>query len=479
MSLLKRMGQQDIEETRYRPYINTGSPLDIINGKFIPTVDGGWALSGGLGLTTAVIAEANRYKSTLLNGCAVNALARFPESDFMLMDSEFSQQKERIAHFSDLYLDNTEERAKHIAYLKDHISIFDPTTSKAESLDAWFDYTKEIRDWKLQHYKDYEVETEILDTDTGKPYRMLLPTFMGVDSWTEAFVKQINVRNEEFDANTEMKDQRTMFLEEGWQKMRLMRELPSICAKGGIYFVLTGHLGEKQTIGNTPNKKDLAFMGQNETTKSMGSKFYFLMSSIFKIGNSELLRDKTDKQASEYPSESGVSFNELQRLLITYVRGKNAGDGKQVQVVSSQNLGVLNGLSYYDFLRENKYWGLGAPNKVRNPLLGDLNLGRTKIFDASKEYKVKRALELTYQLFVIQSYWSLSNQPVNYGISIEEFFHKLQGSGYAIDDILNSRGWWTYKQKDAKGDFTRPFLTLPSILAMLDGSYKSKYILVK
>jgi hypothetical protein len=103
-------------------------------------------------------------------------------------------------------------------------------------------------------------------------------------------------------------------------------------------------------------------------------------------------------------------------------------------------------------------------------------LGRTKIFELSKDYKVSRALELTYQLCVIQSTWSLQGQPVDYTVSPEALVAKINESSYLMDDILNSRGWWTYK--DAPG-IDRPYLSLPDILAMLDGNYKPKYFPVK
>lgn len=475
MSIRPLMSLGDSESAKYRPYINTGGPLDIISGKYIARPDGGWGLSGGCGVTTAVIGGPNTFKSSLLNTSMINCMARFPESDGIIYDSEYAAvDPVRLAGMSNLFLDQPEKRATHIASLVKRLTIKDPSMDETESLDAFVDRVKEIRDEKIQHAKDYEVELELLDPETMKPYRMMLPTFASVDSWTEAAVRQLNVKNEEFDADTEMKEQRTINMEEAWQKARLMRQLPSIFMKGGFYGFLTGHLGKKFAIGTTPNKKDMQYMGQDETVKAMGSKFPFLMSSIFKISNTSQLVDKNDKKISEYPSDDHVAGNELQQLMVTMIRSKNAPSGSQTQLVSSQRFGVMSGLSYYDYLRNNKYYGLGSPNKVRSPLLGEMNLGRTKIFDLASDYKVQRALELTYELFMIQSTWTLMGQPVDYSISIDTFAERLiNGSGYAIDDILNSRGWWTYV--GAPG-VERSLLTLPDILMILDGTYKPKLL---
>lgn len=477
MTAIRRLMVVEQEESSdSRPYINTGGPLDMLNGAFVPTVDGTWGLSGGLGATTAVIAEANKGKSTLLNSAAVNAMARFPYSDFAMGDTEFSTlNKDRIANMSDLYLDEPEKREKHIEDLKKRISMFDPTHDKMASLDAWFDYLKEMRDEKIKHHKDFTVESELLNPQTGKPYLMLLPTFASVDSWTEAMVRQLNVKNEEFDADTEMKDQRTINMEEGWQKARLMRQLPGICAKANIVVLMSGHLGKKINVGSTPNKKDLQYMGQDETAKAMGNKFIFLMNTIFKIGNTEAVVEKTDRNKSEYPSkEEHVSANELQRLLITQVRSKNSPSGYQGSVISAQRSGILPGLSYYDFMRNTgKYDGLGSPNKMRSPLLGDEDIGRTKIYDKIDDYKTRRAIELTYQLHFVQNYWTLTNLPIDFSIDLQTFAEKLMGSNsIAVDDILNTRGWWTYK--GAEG-IDRNYLTLPAILQMLDGTYTPKF----
>jgi hypothetical protein len=467
------MSLSEDDGATYRPYINTGTPLDITNGKFVPTTTGTWAMSGGLGMTTAFIADANKFKSTCLHGTAVNAMARFPESEYYDFDSEYAAlDTNRLANMSNLYVDEPEKREAHITDLEKRIKIFDPTTDHGENLDAWFDFMKQLRDTKIKQFKDWEVETEILDPTTGKPYRMMLPTFVGIDSWTEALVRQLNIKNEEHNAGTEMSAMRTIFMEEGWNKARLMRQLPSICAKAGIYCIMTGHLGRKQSMDGKPVKKDMQYMNQDETTKAMGPKFNFLMSSIFKISSTKALVGAADRTITDYPSDTHVSGTELQELSMMLVRCKNAPSGSQTQMVSSQRFGIMTGLSYYNYLRNNKYYGIGNPRSVRSPLLDNLDIGRTKIFDLSRTYKVERALELTYQLFVIQNNWSLMGQPVDYSIGIDAFAEQLQKSGYAVDDILSSRGWWSYK---GAAGLDRPFMTLPDILAILNGTYKPKF----
>ena len=458
----------------YRPYLNTGGPLDILNGKYIGNVHGGMALSGGIGLTNAVIAKPNRFKSTLMHSSVINAMARFPDSFYVNKDSEYtSSDINRIANFSNRFMDDPIKREEHVADLRSRIRLLDAAThDEARSLDAFLDYVKVIRDEKIAHAKDYTVEAEVLDPDTGKPYRMLMPTFVGIDSWTEAVVELLHVKNDEIDADTDDSKTKDISMAEGRVKTRLMRQLPRIAAQAGIYFFMTGHLGEKVNMGGRPTQKDMAYMGQDETVKGMGPKFYFLMSSIWRIANTKPLLYDADKTAL-YPSEQSMSSTELQELIVSHMRGKNNNSGGQAEMVSSQKFGIQATLSYYNYLRANKYYGLGNPRSTKSPLLPNEDLGRTKIFDKSGDPKIARALQLSYELFTIQNTWTLKGQPVDYSISIETFCEKLQKSGYAVDDILNSRGWWTYKgAKDAE----QPYLTLPDILMMLDGTYKPKFM---
>ena len=228
-----------------------------------------------------------------------------------------------------------------------------------------------------------------------------------------------------------------------------------------------------------PTKKDMAFMGQDQSAKSMGNKFYFSMHSMFGINNSAPLVNKVDRKLPEYPLGDTVSNNELMELDQVLIRSKNSPSGASFKVVSSQGHGVESSMSHYHFLRTNKYFGLGSPTKTRSPFFPDLDIGRTKIMAIAHGYKLSRALELTYQLFVIQSSWSMHNQAVDFSIPIEKLVEELAKTSYATDDILNSRGWWTYMGADGKPKSDRPFLTLPDIICMINGTYKPKFFAVK
>lgn len=459
----------------YRPYINTGGPLDVMNGKFIPNVDGTMTLSGGLGPTTATIARGNRFKSAWQHGNMIGAMECWPDAEGIVLETEFgSIDADRMTGMAKRFRNDPVKRAAHLEYLKGKLTIYDHSTETAETLEAFFEHMARIRDYKLKNIKGWEVETEIMDRRTMKPYRMLFPTFVGIDSWSEALVKQVSNRVEEFDGDTEMKEKRTIHLEEGWNKAERMRALPKLCIQGGIYCLLTAHLGDKYSLDGKPNSKDLAHMKQDEMAKGVGPKFNFLMSTIVQINTASALIG-ADKSQPEFPSKSSfVSATDLMELMIVVIRSKNAPSGMQAPIVASQTLGVQSGLSYYQALRKGKYYGLGSPNKVRNPFLGDMDIGRTKIFDLTDDPRVNRALELTFQLFYIQNNWNLVNLPQCFSMPVDKLVEMLHQNSYASDDILNSRGWWTYT--DAGID--QPHLSLYDALLIATGEYKPKFFAV-
>jgi hypothetical protein len=118
---------------------------------------------------------------------------------------------------------------------------------------------------------------------------------------------------------------------------------------------------------------------------------------------------------------------------------------------------------------------MNGNNQRHAPLLmPEETLQRTTVYDALRENRrLGRALEILSQLCFVQNNWTLRDLPVPFNIDPQVMADKLHTSGIAIDDILDSRGWWTY------GDHPQPFLSLYDILAIVQGAYKPKFLAVK
>jgi hypothetical protein len=111
-----------------------------------------------------------------------------------------------------------------------------------------------------------------------------------------------------------------------------------------------------------------------------------------------------------------------------------------------------------------------------NPVLTpDVTLTRTTVNDILRNNaKVARAIEIISQLCFIQNNWTLRELPVPFDIHPEKLMEELTKSTYSVDDILNSRGWWTYDKKHPL-----PYLSIFDILGIVNNTYKPKFFSVK
>lgn len=450
------------------PFIPTGLPTDIFTGKYVRGYDGRWYRYGGLSSTNAVQAGPQRYKSTYLLGNCVNALARIPDADGYIMDSEYSHgDHERIFNLSNLYLDDPIARESHIGVLRDSLRIFNPTHEKARNLDAFIDYMTEIAEEKFTHQKDWMIETPFIDPKTGKRQRILLPTIAGIDSWSEAKPVAIEKRKADWDEDTETDKQRTIHMDEGWHKKNLMSRLPQLANKGGIYWFLSAHLAKKVQMGRTPERKDLQYMRADEVAVGVSRQFYYLMSTLMQIDNATTLKTKDGKEC-EYKIGESTAPTELAELDMVLLRCKNNNSGNKMKFVSSQSYGLLGGMTDYRQLTSNGYFGLGSPNKAVSVFQPDIPLPKSSVFKKLQDYKTARAMEILSELLFVQRYWSIKDSEINYMISPDELVANLRKTTYAIDDILNSRSWWCYDEKFCP----RPYLALPDIIDIAMGNYK-------
>lgn len=465
MSLLSKLA---IADAPFIPYLNTGALLDLMTGQFIPGVDGSVILNGGIASTDAVMGRPQVFKSTTANGLVINAMARYPRSETIIFDTEFSlKDKSRLARMSDLYMDDLEKRAAHLADLESRMVITDPTE---HDLETFFQVIKSVHDAKVADPKSYIVETPLLDPKTGMPRMMMVPTFIIIDSWSKGKIKSVINMLEQYSASDSKLN--TIYMAEGNGKNKILGQLPQMAARAGIYFTLTAHIGNKFDLGSyLPSPKDMQYMKQSDTLKGVGSDFMFLISNLREVRSPKVLVDSNKE--CEYPFSSGfTSPSEMSSTTMVLTRCKNNVSGTQFSPVVSQTRGYESSLTNYNYLRENGYYGLGT-NKVnpRPSMYPTVTFTRKTANEKLQDYKTARAIEITAQLKFIQSNWSISDLPVPFNLTPDQLTEALDKAGCARDDILESRGWWTYDKTNP-----RNYLSLWDILAIVDGSYKPKFL---
>lgn len=468
MGLLSAIGAHDAP---YLPYLNSGTMCDIITGSFVPGEDQHYILNGGLAATNGVMGKPQVFKSTLANGLLINVLARYPGTECYINDTEFSLgDKRRILEMTTLLHDDPISRALLLDDLDKRLVITNPTE---HDLETFMEMVKKLVEEKIKHRKDYTVEIPLLDPNTGKKQIMLIPTLVGIDSWSKGRVKSALEMLEKNSASSS--DTNTVFMKEGLAKTKIMGLIPTLAVKAGLYFMFTAHVGDKIDMSGSygPPAKDLQYMKQGEKAKGVGSDFMFLVSNLLEARSATVLIDG-DKEC-EYPFASGITApNEMSTITTILTRCKNNNAGTQFQPVMSQSRGLETELTNYHYLRRNEYFGLLGNKQNHQPALcPDVTLGRTKATAKLMDYKTSRAVELLAQLCYVQNSWTVRDATASYRMTPQELTDALvKRSGYAMDDILNSRGWWTY------GDHPRSYLSLFDVLEIASGNYKPKLLSV-
>lgn len=464
------MSSMNITDAPYIPYLNTGSIMDLMTGQFVAGLNGSTILDGGLAMTNGFMGRPQVFKSTNANGQMINAMARYKYSEGRLFDSEFSlKDKRRITNMSDRFLDDPTAREAHIKELDEFLTITNPTV---HDLESFWEEVKQMARNKMAAKDSYTVETPFLDPYTGKARRMLIPTFVNFDSWSKAKITAAAEMLDKHNASDSATN--TAFMREGLGKNKIMGQIAPLAAKAGIYFIFTAHVGNKIEMNPfAPPSKDIQYMKQGDSLKGVGSDFLFLLSNLFEIRSAKVLTDSSKE--CEYPFPSGFTeAHEMSSVTMVMTRCKNNNSGAQFSPVVSQSRGYEAQLTNYHYLRENSYFGLGS-NKV-NPrpcLTPDTSFTRKSAAGKLMDYRIGRAVEILAQLCYVQNNWSIQDCPVPLAIKPEELAEKMTKTDYGMDDILNSRGWWTYDK-----DEPRPYLTLWDILAIATNQYKPKLVSV-
>ena len=128
---------------------------------------------------------------------------------------------------------------------------------------------------------------------------------------------------------------------------------------------------------------------------------------------------------------------------------------------------MLPALSEFHYCKTNGRWGLGGND--RNywlDLYPDVKLMRTTVRGKlDNDPLLARAMNITSEMLQISQYWPAF--PKELLCTPAQLYEDLKKLGYDINDLLNTRGWWTLNNKD----YHVPMLTTLDLLKMRVGQY--------
>ena len=436
--------------SRYVPYFNTCTPIDIAVGQMVRGVNNSWVLDGGAGPVNGLSGRSGYFKSTTTDNLVVNMLDIYPDSEYFKLDTENTSTS--IARFESYALGRNIDVQNRV-----HI------TNKGEmSTNDYVTWLRKLGEEKLAHAKDYTVETPFLDVSTGKPLKMLLPTFQSLDSISNLTTDNILMALE---GGIEDKKNNTADMHDGRIKKRLVDLIITWAYRYNFVFFITAHIGEKHELDpSRPTPKQNQWMSASEKITNAGKNFLFLPNLSFQIARPRPLVDN-DKRPL-YPSSRDANDDlekiEINRLDLKVLRGKNNVTGTVIPSVMSQHYGILADLSYYEYLREvdgkinsgqtgDSGFSMQGYNRF-SPLLPEVAFARKTLRTVCHDdYRARRTLELMYQFNWISRYWNLRNYPFDIPATLEKLVEGInQSSSIMLDDVVQSRGYWTYSKTEKR-----------------------------
>lgn len=447
--------------------INIGCLMDIPTGSFIKGLRGENILLGGLGALTAVSGNGNLGKSTIMHEMSLSALNRMfstSESSLSTYDTEINMHETRL-----------DKLIQKFEYLKDRDILTNGewviTDKSIYPGEKWLEKIKDFLKDKRSNTKQYSVTTPFLSRDKKTPISILMPTFSEIDSLTDFDTSDVVKIQEDNELGESGRN--TIHMRAGLAKSGLLKEVPTLSAGAMHFFLFTAQQGTDIVMasgpGTPPPVKKLQHMKQGETFKGVTGKFFFLMNNSWQTTKSTLLINQSTKSA-EYPRDSfdnSSNDTDLNLVSLKQLRSKSGRSGYILDIVFSQDEGVLPSLTEFHHIKENERFGLeGSLQNYNLVLLPEVKLSRTTIRSKIDENaELRRALNITSELCQMHHFYRHLKDKL---MTPTELYEGVKKQGYDWKMILNeTRGWWTVN--DDKHPLK--FLSTMDLIEMARGEY--------
>ena len=446
--------------------INVGAGLDIPTGTYAEGRRGEHILNGGLAPLTGIVGRGNSFKSTFMHYMFLTAMARLTDqSTGSLFDTEVNVQE---WHLEKLYNRIKEFNGENILETGRWII----TDKTLYSGNEWYAKQKEFLNNKVKNAKKIEVDTPFWNRDRSGPFKMLVPTFTELDSFTEFETDDVIEMQNKNDLGESGGN--TIHMRQGLAKMRFLMESTRLNAGSYNYLLMTAHIGKESTMqnagpaGQVPITK-LKYLKNGDSIKGTTDKFTFITHNCWHCYNATPLINQGTK-GPEYPRDSSDNTTldtDLNILSIRNLRSKSGASGMAQTIIVSQDEGILPSLTEFHNIKENGRYGISGNNtSYALDLYPEVTLMRTTVRGKiDTDPKLRRALNITSEMFQMDTLWRGDISDIM--CTPKELYDGLKALGYDWEnELLYSRGWWTL---DEKGKL--PFLSTMDLLRMRKGLY--------
>lgn len=449
--------------------LNIGATLDIPTGFPMVGIHGQTIIVGGLGMMTGIMGGGNSFKSTLADYMNLSAMSRILstcETSYDTYDTEINIHE----HHKNQFVSRFPVLAEKDILTTGLWTIADKTDYYANQI---YEKMRAYAIEKRKHEKKTMVDTPFCSReDRSKPMRAFIPNFWTVDSFTEFETEkaaQMQEENELGDSGAN-----TLHMRMGADKTRFLMDITTVAGGCGMFVTLVAHVGQEIQMASGPvpqaPKKKLAHLKNGDKGKGVTDKFYFLMNNCWHAYRAEPFLNK-GTNGPEYPAHQNdtAAFDpDLNLLSIRQLRSKSGPTGITLDLVVSQNWGILPELTEFNYIKNRERFGIsGSLQHYNLDLLPDVSLSRTTVRNKiDNNARLRRALNITSEIAQIQQHWRAFDPSML--VPMGQLQQDLTEMGYNWDMILdNTRGWYTFN--DDKHPV--PFLSSVDILKMRAGKY--------
>ena len=441
--------------------INIGCGLDIPTGYYIRGLRGEHILNGGLGTLTGLVGMGNSFKSTLMHYMMLVAMSRMIGSTASTYDTEINIHEQHLKTFAA----RIEEFKGEDVIDSGRWVITDKTIYLG---DEYFDILKEYLNNKRANAKKLMVKTPFPNREKTGHLEIIAPTFGELDSISE-FTTQDVVKMQD-DNSLGDKGANTVFMRAGLQKNRFLAEIPAAAGGSYHYLLMVAQIGDKFEMDpHNPKPNKLAHLKGEIKIKGVPEKFTFLMNNCWHCyGSSPLVNQST--KAPEYPrspADDLAGDTDLTVIRVRQLRSKSGPSGMAMEIVVSQQEGILPSLTEFHYLKSNNRFGLeGNDRNYQLALCPEINLSRTTVRSKIDSHpELRRGLNIVAELCQITDLWHHIDETLM--CKPKELYDDLKALGYDWNVLLKTRGWWALE-----GTYEEiPFLSTMDLLMMRKGRY--------
>lgn len=462
--------------------VNVGATLDVPTGTYIRGRYGEYILNGGVSPVTGVVGIGNQFKSTFMHYLFIMVLVRMFGSTGNTYDTEVNihewHLKAMIEHLVKNYgmQEVLDAINGHWDLLEEDHDGNPPrwmiTDKTVYSGNEWYEKVKEFLENKRKNAAKISVATPFWNRDRSGPFMMPMITATEIDSFSE--FETDDVMKMQNDNELGESGGNTIHMRQGLAKLRFLMEAPRLHVGSYNWLMMTAHLGKESTMqnagpgGSVPIVK-LSTLKNGDKIKGTTDKFTFLTQNCYLMANAKpQVADSGHGPLYPRHSEDAVKFDtDLNLVQARNLRSKSGISGLAQSIMISQTEGVLPALTEFHHIKEQDRYGLEGSNiTYALSLYPECKLGRTTVrgkIDADP--KLRRALNITSEMCQMSYLWH--HLPDDLLCTPKQLYDDLKAKGYNWDELLATRGWWTYDNCSQPV----PYLSTMDLLRMRKGWY--------